>query len=84
MKLLSLLLSQLVAEGEEIEVQSIFTPSECTRKVEKGDFVRYHYSGYFDDGSWFDDSFSRGSTYNTYVGSGWLIPGMDMGKGKVS
>lgn len=78
MKLLALLLSQLAAEGEEIVVQSIFTPSECTRKVEKGDFVRYHYSGYFDDGSWFDDSFSRGSTYNTYVGSGWLIPGMDM------
>jgi FK506-binding protein 9/10 len=38
---------------------------------------RYHYSGFLEDGTFFDDSYHRGGTYNTYVGSGWLIPGMD-------
>lgn len=52
MKIASVLLANLASASDDgIEVQTIFTPSECTRKVEKGDFVRYHYSGYFDDGS---------------------------------
>ena len=38
---------------------------------------RYHYSGFLKDGTHFDDSYYRGSTHNTYVGTGWLIPGMD-------
>ena len=39
---------------------------------------RYHYSGFLEDGTVFDTSYQRGGTYNTYVGSGWLIKGMDM------
>ena len=38
---------------------------------------RYHYSGFLTDGTYFDDSYHRGGTYNTFVGTGWLIPGMD-------
>uniref|UniRef100_H2YF84 peptidylprolyl isomerase n=1 Tax=Ciona savignyi TaxID=51511 RepID=H2YF84_CIOSA len=41
--------------------------------------VRYHYYGMLPDGRMFDNSYERNGTYDSYVGSGWLIPGMDEG-----
>lgn len=61
----------------KVEVKTVFMPPTCVRKVEKKDFVRYHYYGMLPDGTYFDSSHSRGHSYDTYVFNGWLIPGMD-------
>ncbi|KAF4084562.1 hypothetical protein AMELA_G00107590 [Ameiurus melas] len=44
-----------------------------------GDYVRYHYNGTFLDGAAFDSSYEHNSTYNTYIGLGYVISGMDKG-----
>lgn len=63
--------------SSQVEILYQWSPSKCERKVKSGDFVRYHYYGMLNDGAHFDDSYARGRTYNTYIESGWLIPGMD-------
>ncbi|KAK5855959.1 hypothetical protein PBY51_007587 [Eleginops maclovinus] len=52
-------------------------PEGCTRRTVTGDYVRYHYNGTFQDGSAFDSSYKRNSTYNTYIGMRYVIQGMD-------
>ncbi|XP_039975669.1 peptidyl-prolyl cis-trans isomerase FKBP10 [Xiphias gladius] len=52
-------------------------PEGCTRRTVTGDYIRYHYNGTFQDGTVFDSSYQRNSTYNTYIGLGYVIEGMD-------
>uniref|UniRef100_A0A8C2GJ66 peptidylprolyl isomerase n=1 Tax=Cyprinus carpio TaxID=7962 RepID=A0A8C2GJ66_CYPCA len=56
-----------------------WTRDPCPRKSEVGDFMRYHYNGSLLDGTLFDSSYSRNSTYDTYIGKGYVIAGMDQG-----
>uniref|UniRef100_UPI0037E7FF30 peptidyl-prolyl cis-trans isomerase FKBP10 n=1 Tax=Semicossyphus pulcher TaxID=241346 RepID=UPI0037E7FF30 len=58
-----------------VEVKEV--PEGCTRKTVTGDYIRYHYNGTFQDGTAFDSSYQRNSTYNTYIGMGTVIRGMD-------
>ena len=44
-----------------------------------GDTVLVHYVGYLEDGTYFDDSYSRGETYSVTIGSGGVITGWDLG-----
>uniref|UniRef100_A0A672R885 peptidylprolyl isomerase n=1 Tax=Sinocyclocheilus grahami TaxID=75366 RepID=A0A672R885_SINGR len=60
-----------------VEVQSL--PDHCPRKSVVGDFMRYHYNGSLLDGTFFDSSYSRNRTYDTYIGKGYVIAGMDQG-----
>ncbi|XP_062266091.1 peptidyl-prolyl cis-trans isomerase FKBP9 [Platichthys flesus] len=62
-----------------VQIDTYHTPSSCSRKVEVSDYVRYHYNGTLLDGTLFDSSHTRMRTYDTYVGIGWLIAGMDQG-----
>ncbi|KAM8883736.1 peptidyl-prolyl cis-trans isomerase FKBP9 [Synchiropus picturatus] len=62
-----------------VQIKTYHTPTVCSRKVEVSDYVRYHYNGTLLDGTLFDSSHTRMRTYNTYVGIGWLIAGMDQG-----
>ncbi|XP_041811395.1 peptidyl-prolyl cis-trans isomerase FKBP9 [Chelmon rostratus] len=62
-----------------VQINTYHTPSTCSRKVEVSDYVRYHYNGTLLDGTLFDSSHTRMRTYDTYVGIGWLIAGMDQG-----
>ncbi|KAL6089965.1 hypothetical protein STEG23_008508 [Scotinomys teguina] len=64
---------------DDVVIERYHIPRACPREVQMGDFVRYHYNGTFEDGKKFDSSYSRGGTYDTYIGSGWLIKGMDQG-----
>uniref|UniRef100_A0A2K5E8R8 peptidylprolyl isomerase n=1 Tax=Aotus nancymaae TaxID=37293 RepID=A0A2K5E8R8_AOTNA len=64
---------------DTVQVSILLRPPHCPRMIQDGDFVRYHYNGTLLDGTSFDTSYSRGGTYDTYVGSGWLIKGMDQG-----
>nr|XP_046271603.1 peptidyl-prolyl cis-trans isomerase FKBP10 isoform X2 [Scatophagus argus]XP_046271604.1 peptidyl-prolyl cis-trans isomerase FKBP10 isoform X2 [Scatophagus argus] len=58
-----------------VEVKEV--PEGCTRRTVTGDYIRYHYNGTFQDGTAFDSSYQRNSTYNTYIGMGYVIQGMD-------
>uniref|UniRef100_A0AAY5KML4 peptidylprolyl isomerase n=1 Tax=Esox lucius TaxID=8010 RepID=A0AAY5KML4_ESOLU len=62
-----------------VQINTYHTPGNCSRKVEVSDYVRYHYNGTLLDGTLFDSSHTRLRTYDTYVGIGWLIAGMDQG-----
>lgn len=66
-------------KADTVQVTTLLRPPHCPRMVQDSDFVRYHYNGTLLDGTAFDTSYSRGGTYDTYVGSGWLIKGMDQG-----
>ena len=46
-------------------------------QVKKGDTIRVHYRGTFDDGEEFDSSYSRDEPLTTRAGVGNLIPGFD-------
>ncbi|XP_018516078.1 LOW QUALITY PROTEIN: peptidyl-prolyl cis-trans isomerase FKBP10 [Lates calcarifer] len=58
-----------------VEVKEV--PEGCTRRTVTGDYIRYHYNGTFQDGTAFDSSYQRNSTYNTYIGMGYVIQGVD-------
>uniref|UniRef100_A0A8C2ZT95 peptidylprolyl isomerase n=1 Tax=Cyclopterus lumpus TaxID=8103 RepID=A0A8C2ZT95_CYCLU len=58
-----------------VEVKEV--PEGCTRRTATGDYIRYHYNGTFQDGTAFDSSYKRNSTYNTYIDMGYVIRGMD-------
>ncbi|XP_042360875.1 peptidyl-prolyl cis-trans isomerase FKBP10-like isoform X2 [Plectropomus leopardus] len=58
-----------------VEVKEV--PEGCVRRTVTGDYIRYHYNGTFQDGTAFDSSYKRNSTYNTYIGKGYVIRGMD-------
>jgi FKBP-type peptidyl-prolyl cis-trans isomerase 2 len=45
--------------------------------VQDGDIVEVHYVGTLDDGSQFDSSRERGSSFTFTVGTGQVIPGFD-------
>uniref|UniRef100_A0A3Q1JMX0 peptidylprolyl isomerase n=1 Tax=Anabas testudineus TaxID=64144 RepID=A0A3Q1JMX0_ANATE len=62
---------------DNITIEEQLVPEPCTRRSVVGDYVRYHYNGTFLNGLTFDTSYQRNSTYNTYVGMGYVIPGMD-------
>ncbi|NP_001082008.1 FKBP prolyl isomerase 10 L homeolog precursor [Xenopus laevis] len=74
-----ILLQDIWNKNDEVQITTIHKASPCNRSVQDSDFVRYHYNGTLLDGTYFDSSYSRSTTYDTYVGSGWLIKGMDMG-----
>ncbi|XP_014814686.1 PREDICTED: peptidyl-prolyl cis-trans isomerase FKBP10 isoform X2 [Calidris pugnax] len=64
-------------KNDKLQITTLSKPQHCNRTVENSDFVRYHYNGTLLDGTPFDSSYSKDSTYDTYVGTGWLIKGMD-------
>ncbi|XP_078544368.1 peptidyl-prolyl cis-trans isomerase FKBP9 [Lissotriton helveticus] len=73
------LLMDIWNPDDSIEVETYHKPDDCSRTVQVSDFIRYHYNGTLLDGTLFDSSHNRMRTYDTYVGIGWLIPGMDKG-----
>ncbi|XP_071375619.1 peptidyl-prolyl cis-trans isomerase FKBP10 [Centroberyx affinis] len=62
---------------DNVTVEDQVVPESCTRKTVVGDYIRYHYNGTFLNGVTFDTSYQRNSTYNTYIGMGYVIAGMD-------
>ncbi|KAM9744967.1 peptidyl-prolyl cis-trans isomerase FKBP10-like [Menidia menidia] len=62
---------------DDLIVEVKEAPAGCSRRTVAGDYIRYHYNGTFQDGAAFDSSYQRNSTYNTYVGMGYVIRGMD-------
>lgn len=73
----SILLVDIHNPKDNITIENQVVPGSCQRKSEVGDYVRYHYNGTFLNGVTFDTSYKRNSTYNTYIGMGYVIAGMD-------
>ncbi|CAF89659.1 unnamed protein product, partial [Tetraodon nigroviridis] len=71
------LLVDLFNPKDDLIVEVKEAPEGCARRTAVGDFIRYHYNGTFQDGTAFDSSYRRNSTYNTYIGLGYVIQGMD-------
>uniref|UniRef100_H3C011 peptidylprolyl isomerase n=1 Tax=Tetraodon nigroviridis TaxID=99883 RepID=H3C011_TETNG len=71
------LLVDLHNPKDNITVEELVVPDTCTRRTVAGDYIRYHYNGTFLNGVTFDTSYQRNSTYNTYIGMGYVIPGVD-------
>lgn len=40
-----------------VQIKTYHTPSNCSRKVEVSDYIRYHYNGTLLDGTLFDSRF---------------------------
>nr|XP_032815499.1 peptidyl-prolyl cis-trans isomerase FKBP9-like [Petromyzon marinus] len=77
---LELLLLDVWSLSDEVQVRTVRRgPGNCSRTVEMSDYVRYHYNCTLLDGTFVSSSRSLNGTYNTYVGMGWLIQGMDTG-----
>ncbi|XP_006832211.1 PREDICTED: peptidyl-prolyl cis-trans isomerase FKBP9 isoform X4 [Chrysochloris asiatica] len=62
-----------------ISIENKIVPENCERRSQSGDFLRYHYNGTLLDGTFFDSSYARNRTFDTYIGQGYVIPGMDEG-----
>lgn len=75
----SILLVDIHNAKDNITVENQVVPESCTRKSVVGDYMRYHYNGTFLNGVTFDTSYQRNTTYNTYIGMGYVITGMDQG-----
>ncbi|KAM9837816.1 peptidyl-prolyl cis-trans isomerase FKBP9 [Aulostomus maculatus] len=71
------LLEDIHNPKDNVTIESQVVPESCTRKTVPGDYIRYHYNGTFLNGVSFDSSYQRNSTYNTYIGMGYVIAGMD-------
>ncbi|XP_034045782.1 peptidyl-prolyl cis-trans isomerase FKBP10 isoform X2 [Thalassophryne amazonica] len=71
------LLVDVFSPNDDLLVEVKEVPKVCPRRTVKGDYIRYHYNGTFQDGSAFDSSYLRNRTYNTYIGVGQVIRGMD-------
>ncbi|XP_072417308.1 peptidyl-prolyl cis-trans isomerase FKBP10-like isoform X2 [Chiloscyllium punctatum] len=74
-----ILLLDLHNPNDTVSVEKLVSPDSCTRQIETGDFIRYHYNGSLLDGTFFDSSYSRNHTYDTYIGMGYVISGLDQG-----
>uniref|UniRef100_A0A8C8ILY6 peptidylprolyl isomerase n=1 Tax=Oncorhynchus tshawytscha TaxID=74940 RepID=A0A8C8ILY6_ONCTS len=75
----NVLLADLHNPKDDITVENQVVPEACARKSVAGDYMRYHYNGTFLNGVTFDTSYQRNNTYNTYIGMGYVISGMDKG-----
>ncbi|XP_051522924.1 peptidyl-prolyl cis-trans isomerase FKBP10 [Myxocyprinus asiaticus] len=74
-----ILLEDLHNPKDDLSVEVTHVPEPCTRKSVEGDFIRYHYNASFINGTTFDSSYKRNHTYDTYIGLGYMIAGIDKG-----
>ncbi|XP_041940430.1 peptidyl-prolyl cis-trans isomerase FKBP7 isoform X1 [Alosa alosa] len=66
---------------DEVKVEVLFVPENCTQKSGKGDLVNAHYDGYLEDGTKFycSRSVKDGHPQWFVLGVGQVLKGLDMG-----
>jgi len=69
---------QPVKRSEDIKVEVMLRPEECTKKSKSGDTLSMHYTGLLADGTIFDSSVERGP-FSFTLGAGQVIPGWERG-----
>jgi len=75
-----LLASAQQSPPKELNIETTYTPSDCTVKASKGDLIKVHYTGkLFSNGNKFDSSYDRGHALPLTLGVGQVIKGWDEG-----
>jgi len=72
--------SQLMPQAEITNTGLRFEidrPGKPDTKPQRGEVVGIHYRGTFMDGTYLDDSYSKGETFKFEVGKAQVVPGMD-------
>lgn len=57
----------------------IIQKNDAGAKIEKGNKVKFHFSGYFKDGKLFESTHDKGQPIEIKAGAGQLLPGWDEG-----
>ncbi|OCH92467.1 hypothetical protein OBBRIDRAFT_791213 [Obba rivulosa] len=64
----------------QLEIETTYTPSDCSVKAQTGDRIKVHYTGkLFSNGNKFDSSHDRGQPLPLTLGVGQVIKGWDQG-----
>ncbi|KZV70690.1 hypothetical protein PENSPDRAFT_752356 [Peniophora sp. CONT] len=64
----------------ELEINSTFTPEDCSEKATTNDKIKVHYTGtLWSNGNKFDSSYDRGQPLPLRLGVGQVIAGWDQG-----
>ncbi|KAM4558669.1 peptidyl-prolyl cis-trans isomerase FKBP7 [Odontesthes bonariensis] len=74
--------SVLAKADDEVKIEVVFEPEECTQKSKKGDLINAHYDGYLaNDGSQFYCSRTEKDGHPQWLvlGVGQVIKGLDIG-----
>jgi peptidylprolyl isomerase len=72
---------ELLADPIDVKVEIIEEGSG--EQALPGDTVRVHYTGTLEDGTHFDSSLDRGEPFEFVLGTGAVIPGWDIGIGRL-
>eukprot|EP01112_Ceratiomyxa_fruticulosa_P007057 TRINITY_DN1818_c0_g1_i2.p1 TRINITY_DN1818_c0_g1~~TRINITY_DN1818_c0_g1_i2.p1 ORF type:complete len:139 (-),score=34.95 TRINITY_DN1818_c0_g1_i2:68-484(-) len=67
------------AKSKKLQIGVKHRPEECTRKTQKGDTLKIHYTGALEDGTEFDSSRKRDQPFSFKLGAGQVIKGWDQG-----